>query len=91
MNLENITLENSVRPYPARATSHHAANLTRPLHHVPCTTWHHCALPKLSHNKRGMFIVAYLLPDPRGPLSDKMPSSSIAAANSQVKALLQGE
>ena len=31
------------------------------------------------------------LPDPRGPLSEKMPSSSIAAANSEVKALLQGE
>jgi len=31
------------------------------------------------------------LPDPLGPLSEKVPSSSVAAANSQVKALLQGE
>ena len=31
------------------------------------------------------------LPDPCGPLSKEMPLSSIAAANSDVKALLQGE
>ena len=37
------------------------------------------------------FKKSSLLPNPNGPLSERMPSSSIASANKEVKNLLDGD